>query len=178
VPRRIHIIGGPGSGKTYAAQHLSRRLGVRAYNLDDLFWDRSRDTYGVRASETDRDASLMAIVQESGWIIEGAYYSWVEPSFQRADFIFVLRPHVYLRDYRILARFIRRKLGTLQTKRETLRDLYRLLVWNHGYDLDNLEKAMECIGAFQNKITVYNSADDIVKRFVLNAPFQEPGKVR
>jgi hypothetical protein len=45
---RIHIIGGPVSGKSYAALALSARLGVPAYDLDDLFWDRSAPGYGVR----------------------------------------------------------------------------------------------------------------------------------
>ena len=55
--QRIHIIGGPGSGKTYAARHLSDLLGFPRYDLDDWFWDNAAQSYGVRASDTERDAN-------------------------------------------------------------------------------------------------------------------------
>ena len=37
--RKIHIIGGPGSGKSYIAKKLSTLYNIKAYDLDDLFWD-------------------------------------------------------------------------------------------------------------------------------------------
>jgi len=156
---RIHIIGGPGSGKTFAAQQLSRRLGVPAYDLDDLFWDSSAQSYGLRATEADREAKLMAIVQEAAWIVEGVYYSWLRPSFERAHVIFALRPNVILRDYRIVKRFVGRKLGMMSTKREGIPDLLRLLSWNHRYDADNLERAIAFIGGLQREVVICDSAN-------------------
>ena len=114
--QRIHIIGGPGSGKSYAAKHLSTRLGIPAHDLDDLFWDSAAQSYGVRASDADRDAKLMSITAEDTWIVESVYYRWLRPSFERADIIFVLRPNVFVRDWRILKRFVTRKLGINPTK--------------------------------------------------------------
>ena len=102
---RIHIIGGPGSGKTYAARNLSHLLRIPRYDLDDLFWDSAARSYGVRASDADRDARLMSIIGDDIWIIEGVYYHWLRPSFERSDIIFVLRPNVFVRDWRILKRF-------------------------------------------------------------------------
>src|SRR3989442_731214 len=120
--RRIHIIGGPGSGKSYAARQLSRLLGIPAYDLDELFWDRAAPRYGVRAEATERDTKLVAITQEVTWVIEGVYYGWLQPSFERADCIFVLRPYVLLRDWRIMKRFVSRKCRIRSTKRESLLD--------------------------------------------------------
>lgn len=168
--QRIHIIGGPGSGKTYAARHLSHRLGMPAYDLDDLFWDRAARSYGVRASEVDRDARLVAITQETAWVIEGVYYRWLKPSFERADIIIVLSPHVYLRDWRILKRFVSRKLGIVPTKKETLLDLYRLMQWNHKYDADNLKRAMDFIREFENKVVACRCADDLLTRVSNESP--------
>ena len=42
---KIHIIGGPGSGKTFLAEKLSKELGIRHYDLDELQWDNKSDSY-------------------------------------------------------------------------------------------------------------------------------------
>ena len=92
MARRIHIIGPTGSGKTHIAGLLSRRLGIPTFDLDDLFWDRSASTYGVRATEDVRDRKLADIVAGDAWIIEGVYHRWVGPSFDRAEVILALTP--------------------------------------------------------------------------------------
>jgi adenylate kinase family enzyme len=168
--QRIHIIGGPGSGKTYAARRLSHLLGIPTYDLDDLFWDSAAQSYGVRASDADRDAKLKAITDEAAWIIEGVYYRWLRPSFERADIIFVLRPSVFLRDWRILRRFVSRKFGVMPTKKESLLDLYRLIAWNHQYDGDNLRRAMDFIQELQDKIVACRRADDVLTHVTREAP--------
>lgn len=38
-PKNIHIVGGPGSGKSYLAARLSKELETDHYGLDDIFWD-------------------------------------------------------------------------------------------------------------------------------------------
>jgi hypothetical protein len=38
--QRIHIIGGPGSGKTSAGVALSQRFGLLHLDLDEIFWER------------------------------------------------------------------------------------------------------------------------------------------
>jgi hypothetical protein len=47
-------------------------------------------SYGVRALDADRNARLMSITDKATWIIEGVYYRWLRPSFERADMIFVV----------------------------------------------------------------------------------------
>lgn len=174
--QRIHIIGGPGSGKSYAARHLSHRLGVPSYDLDDLFWDRAARSYGVRASEVDRDTRLAAITQQDAWVIEGVYYRWLRPSFEQAEIIFVLSPSAYLRDWRILKRFVSRKLGIVPSKRESLLDLYRLIQWNHKYDSDNLKRAVDFVRDFEHKLVACRCADDLVAYVTKGSPNNAPGR--
>ena len=35
---RIHIIGGPGCGKTYAAEKLAELTNIQRIELDNIFW--------------------------------------------------------------------------------------------------------------------------------------------
>jgi hypothetical protein len=147
-----------------------------AYDLDDLFWDRAAQSYGVRASEVDRDARLslshrkMLGSSRGG----GGYYRWLKQSFERADMIFVLSPNVYLRDWRILKRFVSRKLGIVPTKTESLLDLYRLSQWNHKYDVDNLKQAIELIRELENKVVAFRCADDLLNRVTKRSPHALP----
>jgi len=95
---------------------------------------------------------------------EGVYYRWLRRSFERADIIFVLSSNAWLRDWRILKRFVVRKLGIIPTKRESLLDLYRLTQWNHKYDVDNLKRAMHFIREFEHKVVACRCADDLLAR--------------
>ncbi|MBX3331236.1 MAG: hypothetical protein KF722_12585 [Nitrospira sp.] len=164
--QRIHIIGGPGSGKTYAAGHLSRILKIPSHDLDGLFWDVHAQRYGRRAAEDGRDAKLADIARQERWVVEGVYYAWLKPIFERADLIVVLRPHVFMRDLRIVRRFGYRKLGIGTSKQEGFGDLYRLLLWNHQYDTINLERAMECVEPYGHKLVHCCSADALVSHVV------------
>ena len=144
---RIHIIGGPGSGKSFVAAELSCRLGVPAYDLDDLFWDSSALEYGVRSDAAERNRRLAAIAAQDGWIIEGVYYGWLAPSFEAADIIIELTPPIWVRHWRVIRRFALRKLGRTPSKHESLFDLWRLLRWSHAYDRRHLPEAHETIAA-------------------------------
>ena len=104
----------------------------------------------------------MAITQEPAWIIEGVYYGWLRPSFARADRIFVLRPHVVLRDWRLVKRFVSRKCGNKPTKHESLLDLYQLIRWNHTYDSEHLRSALEGMQEFTHKIIACRGAKDVL----------------
>ncbi len=42
------------------------------FDLDDLFWDRCADHYGIRAHEAEREQGLAKILERESWIIESA----------------------------------------------------------------------------------------------------------
>src|SRR5262245_10433346 len=143
---RIHLIGGPGSGKSHAAAMLSAQFDVPAYALDDLFWDRSSASYGVRTDSTVRDQELASIVARDGWIIEGVYYGWLAPSFAAADLIIALTPSIVIRQWRIVKRYALRKIGRVASRQdESLVDLWRLLRWGHTYDAQHLSQARSAV---------------------------------
>jgi adenylate kinase family enzyme len=159
---RIHIIGGPGSGKSYAALALSTRFSVPAHDLDDLFWDRSAPGYGVRAQTAVRDQQLASIVGRDGWIIEGVYYGWLTPSFAAADIIIALTPPILVRHWRVMKRFALRKLGRAPSKKkESLPDLWRLLRWSHAYDGQHLSPARDTVAALGRKWVECRRLEDV-----------------
>ncbi|WP_249978554.1 hypothetical protein [Vreelandella olivaria] len=138
---KIHIIGGPGSGKTYIARHLAERYDIPILDLDDIFWDHEIKDYASRADPIQRDAALRRFIQKDSWIVEGAYDRWPTQSFQSADWIFVLNPPLWLRQLRIFRRFLKRKIGFDRSRKETIRGQIELMAWNKKYDRDNLIRA-------------------------------------
>jgi adenylate kinase family enzyme len=178
---RIHIIGGPGSGKSFVAAELSRRLGVPAYDLDDLFWDSSSLGYGVRADTAERDRRLAAIVAQDGWIIEGVYYGWLAPSFDAADIIIELTPSIWVRHWRVIRRFTLRKLGRAASKHESLVDLWRLLRWSHAYDRRHLAEVRETISARGRQLVACTTPEQVfaaTSNFSLQRPAPRVARCR
>lgn len=116
---------------------------------------------GVEASDEERDQALTPILDSAAWIIEGVYYRWLSRSFEAADLIIILTPSVWRRDWRLLKRFVTRQLSHSTSKKETLADLWGLLTWNHGYDMDNLRRARLFIGHLSDKVCECKSMSDV-----------------
>lgn len=140
--RRIHFIGGSGSGKSYLARKFAKEFSLPTLDLDDIFWSKEAEAYGTKTSDTERDDALRTFLQHPNWIVEGVFYRWLLPSFTHATHILVLTTPLWLRQVRIVRRSIRRRLGFESSKKESLRDLWQLLAWNRGYDHDNLARAL------------------------------------
>ena len=108
---KIHIIGGPGSGKSFLADNLSKQFDTPHYDLDDLQWDNVANDYGTKRNPQERDVLLNQILQKDDWIIEGVYFAWCKQCFEDADKIYVLDVPRYQCRYRIVLRFIKKKFG-------------------------------------------------------------------
>ena len=164
--RKIHIVGGPGSGKTYCAKKLEKDTGLKAYDLDRVFWDQSQSTY-VRASENLRDEKLRKILSNDSWIVEGVYYKWLSKSFDDADIIIILNPSVYLRQWRIFKRFMYRKFILWDFKKETLASFMEMFWWNQKFDKDNIIRIQSFISGCQQKIVFCKNYQEVAR--VVNA---------
>lgn len=150
---KIFIIGGPGSGKTFLAKKLSAEHGIPHYDLDDLFWDNTAAVYGIERNPTERDALLDRILAENDWIIEGVYYAWCGRCFAEADSIRFLNVPRRVYRQRIIRRFIRRKLGMENGKKETLGSLRDLLKWADRYQKKNAVEIVKILLAYSDKVT-------------------------
>ncbi|MBR3275598.1 MAG: DNA topology modulation protein FlaR [Eubacterium sp.] len=149
---KIHIIGGPGSGKSFLAEKLSKELGISHFDLDDLQWDNKSASYGVKRSPDERDRLLNDVLSHNDWIIEGVYYAWCQQCFADADRIYVLNVPRYKYRYRIIRRFVRRKLGLEKSKKENLKSLRELLKWADKYQKVNLVEIRKLLIPYSDKV--------------------------
>lgn len=149
---KIHIIGGSGSGKTYLADKLSKEYNIKHYDLDNLQWDNNAETYGIKRNPDERRAMLQEILKEEEWIIEGVYYKWCKQCFSDADKIYLLEVPRHIYRYRIIKRFIKRKLGLEKGKKETLKSLKDLLKWADSYSDNDIPEIKKLIEPYTDKI--------------------------
>lgn len=160
---KIRIIGACGSGKSYIAKEISKRYGVNYYELDNLVWDRSEEN--LRFPIEIRDSNLMKIVNTEAWIIEGVHYKWGQESFKKADLIFIIQPNRFLRDYRVVKRFIKSRLGIEPWNyKQTLKNLYEMLfVWNKDFDKKNLKDIFEITEIYSEKRIAVKNNKEVLK---------------
>ncbi len=106
--RRIHIVGGPGSGKTTVALDLGRRLGVPTYDLDEVGYEGGA---GDRRPLDARLADVCAIAAQPGWVTEGVFLGWTDELLRAADVVLWLDVPWRVAARHIIARHVRASLA-------------------------------------------------------------------
>lgn len=107
---------------------------------------------GVKMPVEKRNQMLNDILQQPEWIIDGVYYAWVQRSFEEADMIYVLNMPKYLYSFRIIKRFINRKIGLENGKKETLKSVYNLLKWTDTFQKTNMKDIIKILEPHKNKV--------------------------
>src|ERR1041384_5377101 len=102
---RIHIIGGPGSGKTTLARELAVDLDVEAYELDKIAF--TGPDFEERPLP-DRMADVQAIARRPAWVTEGLFVQWTDELMAQASIVVWLDHVNWERSlWRITKRFVR-----------------------------------------------------------------------
>ena len=160
---KIHIIGCSGTGKTYLAKKLSNKYNIPRYDLDNIYWDNSSEKYETKTEFEKRDKLLQKILEKDSWIIEGIYYKWLEQSFKNADIIYVLDLPKYIYKFRIIKRFIKRKLRLEAGKKENLKSLLNLLKWTDKFQNENMKEIDKILEKYKEKVHFIKSKKEIDK---------------
>lgn len=82
--QRIHIVGGPGSGKTTLARRLAAQLQIPTYDLDDIAFEGPH--FQWRPLEA-RLADVSRIAAQPAWVTEGVWLGWVDELLHAADVV-------------------------------------------------------------------------------------------
>ena len=158
---KIYIIGCSGTGKTYLAKKLSNKYNIPRYDLDNIYWDNSSEKYETKTEFEKRDKLLQKILEKDSWIIEGIYYKWLEQSFKNADIIYILDLPKYIYKFRIIKRFIKRKLKLEASKKETLKSLLDLLKWTDEFQNEDMKEIIKILEKYKEKVYFVKSKKEI-----------------
>ncbi|WP_284241282.1 DNA topology modulation protein FlaR [Paenibacillus glycanilyticus] len=162
MPRKIHIIGSVGSGKTTFARQLSIEWGIPHYELDNVVWKRSKPA-DIRRTDEERDQVLRSIIQSDTWIVEGAHYKeWMFPSLNSAEAIVFMDTAYSVRRYRIVRRFILQLLRIEQSHyRPTLTIFRNMFIWNANFERQIKPELLNTLNDYSAKSIRLSTKDEI-----------------
>ncbi|MFJ8102537.1 AAA family ATPase [Lysinibacillus sp. NPDC096212] len=166
-PRKIHIIGSVGSGKTTLAKELSTTLNIPYYELDNVVWKR-QNSGDIRRTEQQKVDYLNNIILTEAWIIEGVHNEdWVAQSFSNADLIIFLDTNYLIRIHRIIKRFTLQKLGLEKSNyKPTLSIFIKMFKWNRHFEEIGKPNFYHKYGMYCDKLLVVTNKREILKKSI------------
>lgn len=131
MPRKIAIIGGPGTGKTTLSYLLYPISKIPIYHLDSIGYSEN----WKKRSKQEKQAILSTILKKDTWIIEGNTTKFLTPIVEKADLIIFLDYSSFSQLRGILTRFF---LGKGKDKQEvkgckekiSIKFLFKTLLFN------------------------------------------------
>lgn len=107
--KKIYIIGPVGSGKTTFSKKLSKKYGIKRYELDKVSWDDENGT--GRRSEEEAQKLFNKILDNESWIIEDVGRDKFKRGREEADIIYYIRLSRIKSYYRVTKRWVKQRLG-------------------------------------------------------------------
>ena len=125
---KILIIGTVGTGKTTLARKLSEKYNIKYYEIDSIVHD--------------------DINKEDDWIIEGVLRKNLEYLLEMAEKIIYLNIPKKIRNKRIIARYIKQKIGIEKSNyKPNIEMLKMMFKWSNEFEKNRDE--------FENKLNKY-----------------------
>ena len=103
VARRVMIVGGSGSGKSYLALKLSERGRLPSYHMDQLSW---RPGF-LHRTTAEMNELTRGIHAREHWILEGGHYETSHERANKADLLIWMDLNPALQSWRVLLRSLR-----------------------------------------------------------------------
>jgi dephospho-CoA kinase len=155
--KRIHIIGGAGSGKTTLAKEYSVKYDIPHFELDDIMWVDAAAR--EKRPEKERDERLRQAINSEHWLLEGIFWlDWVIPSLERAEKIIVLNIPARTRHIRVIKRHFKFLAAAHPSQyHRFIPTLSELILLNHHYANGPYKKTLKLLSRFIHKVVVCNS---------------------
>src|ERR1700738_2234527 len=87
-PNRIHIVGGPGTGKSTLAELLSQQLELPVHEIEAIAYSQGwRPDFQLCAPLGARRAAVAEIATQRRWVTEATFMGWTDELFEAADIV-------------------------------------------------------------------------------------------
>ena len=159
---KLYITGSVGSGKSTLARKIGG-MGLPSFELDAVVYEPDPDSPGDnrKRPETVRDAVFAEILARTSWVMEDAGRPCFVKGMEEADQDVLLEPAAFVRDFRILRRWLRQRAGKEQCGYRPDFLMLRLMFrWRRDYDRgkDGLKKRLE---PFAGKLVILRGEKEV-----------------
>lgn len=164
---RIYIVGSVASGKTTLAKAISKKTGVPYHSLDEVVHIRDKTKNSGNAvgnskrTVEQRDFIFNEIINSDEYIIEDTGRKYFESGMAKADQIVLLEPPILVRNYRIIKRYIRQKLGIEQCGYIPSIKMCRLMFkWAKAYET-GADGVKSQVNKYHEKVVILRTNKDV-----------------
>lgn len=140
MKRRIHILGGSGSGTTTLGAHLALALDLPHHDTDDYYWLPTSPPYREKRPAKERLALMQEMfLDRDGWVLSGSLMSWGDPLIPHFDLVVLLTLPAEIRMARLRQREARAYGQRIQTGGDMAEGHAAFMAWAEGYDDPHFE---------------------------------------
>lgn len=156
--KKVYIIGGARSGKSFLGKHLSIKTGINHYDLDKIVFIEIGKTM---RDESDRNNKFKEILLNGSWIVEGVYTEdWIIPALEKADKIIWLDTPAPIK----LLRFLKK---SITERKDGFKNFYGKGKLAIGLKHKGLDRSRACyknlLQSFEDKVIIVKSKRDLEK---------------
>lgn len=134
---KIYITGPTGSGKSYLAKKISKKLKIPYFECDSILYEKDlKSIYGNRKkTEQEVQDILKEILSRASWIIEGVPRKQFCQVFDDAEKIIILDIPKYKLYFRVIYRWVKQRVGYEKSNYiPRVKMLLKMIAWVHSYE--------------------------------------------